>query len=145
MKQFVRLLPNVRMKLVKWHRRVEVRIPKFTYSFAHIFALNSRQIKYFCLFQLKTFMHHFQETPKYKRESSGSSTDRRSAKKQRTDSNASSNNRLQSLSPLLNHSTPLRKSGSLLDRPANIARPVSDTYLTCSFLYFKQSVYHSFI
>lgn len=61
-----------------------------------------------------------------KRESRGSSSERRPAKKQRTDSNTSSNNRLGSLSPAMNHSTPLRKSGSLLDRPGNIARPVSD-------------------
>ncbi|XP_058807901.1 cytokine-like nuclear factor N-PAC isoform X2 [Phymastichus coffea] len=63
------------------------------------------------------------ETPKVKRESIGS--ERRPAKKQRTDSNASSNNRLGSLSPALNHSTPLRKSGSLLDRPANVTRPAT--------------------
>jgi hypothetical protein len=70
-----------------------------------------------------------QETPKIKRDSSGGSSERRPAKKQRTDSNASSNNRLGSLSPALNHSTPLRKSGSLLDRPANIARPVSNIFI----------------
>ncbi|XP_003426984.1 putative oxidoreductase GLYR1 homolog isoform X2 [Nasonia vitripennis] len=65
------------------------------------------------------------ETPKVKRESRGGSSERRPAKKQRTDSNASSNNRLGSLSPAMNHSTPLRKSGSLLDRPGNVARPVT--------------------
>ncbi|XP_011495112.1 PREDICTED: putative oxidoreductase GLYR1 homolog [Ceratosolen solmsi marchali] len=74
--------------------------------------------------KLKTYIT-LQETPKIKRDSSGGSSERRPAKKQRTDSNASSNNRLGSLSPALNHSTPLRKSGSLLDRPANIARPVT--------------------
>lgn len=64
-----------------------------------------------------------------KRESRGGSSERRPAKKQRTDSNTSSNNRLGSLSPAINHSTPLRKSGSLLDRPGNIARPVSNICL----------------
>lgn len=73
-----------------------------------------------------------QETPKNKRESTGS--EKRSAKKQRTDSNASSNNRLGSLSPALNHSTPMRKTGSLLDRPANISTPVSHSKLLSIYL-----------
>lgn len=80
------------------------------------------QINKHFFFQLKTFVT-LQDTPKTKRESTGS--EKRSAKKQRTDSNASSNNRFGSISPAMNHSTPMRKSGSLLDRPANISTPVS--------------------
>ncbi|KAJ8665299.1 hypothetical protein QAD02_006961 [Eretmocerus hayati] len=62
------------------------------------------------------------ETPKVKRESSG--YDKRPYKKHRADS-STSNNRFGSLSPALNHSTPMRKSGSLLDRPANISKPAT--------------------
>ncbi|XP_015432772.1 PREDICTED: putative oxidoreductase GLYR1 homolog isoform X3 [Dufourea novaeangliae] len=66
------------------------------------------------------------ETPKTKRLDTGGSDARRPAKKQRRESSTSNSNRVGSLSPALNHSTPLRKSGStLLNRPANIARPVT--------------------
>lgn len=58
-------------------------------------------------------------------ETSGSEA-RRPAKKQRRESSTSNSNRVGSVSPALNHSTPPRKSGStLLNRPANIARPVT--------------------
>ncbi|KAK9296060.1 hypothetical protein QLX08_009828 [Tetragonisca angustula] len=66
------------------------------------------------------------ETPKTKRLDSSASDTRRPAKKQRSESSTSNSNRVGSISPTLNHSTPLRKSGStLLNRPANIARPVT--------------------
>lgn len=61
--------------------------------------------------------------PKRSRESG--SDDRRSAKKQRRESSTSNSNRVGSVSPTLNHSTPVRKTGSLLNRPANIIRPVT--------------------
>lgn len=68
-----------------------------------------------------------QETPKAKRLYSGAGDVRRPAKKPRRDSSTSNSNRVGSISPTLNHSTPPRKSGSgLLNRPANIARPVSN-------------------
>lgn len=74
-----------------------------------------------------------QETPKTKRLDSSASDTRRPAKKQRSESSTSNSNRVGSISPTLNHSTPLRKSGStLLNRPANIARPVSIFY----FIYY---------
>ncbi|KAF7400655.1 hypothetical protein HZH66_005839 [Vespula vulgaris] len=64
------------------------------------------------------------ETPKAKRLDSGASDTRRPAKKQRRESSTSNSNRVGSISPALNHSTPTRKSGStLLNRPANITRP----------------------
>lgn len=67
----------------------------------------------------------FQETPKTRR-SDSTGGDRRSAKKQRRESSTSNSNRVGSVSPALNHASPPRKSAStLLDRPANIARPVS--------------------
>ncbi|XP_076282837.1 nucleosome-destabilizing factor isoform X1 [Lasioglossum baleicum] len=66
------------------------------------------------------------ETPKTKRLDTTASDARRPAKKQRRESSTSNSNRVGSISPAMNHSTPLRKSGSaLLDRPANIARPVT--------------------
>ncbi|EFN85056.1 Nuclear protein NP60-like protein [Harpegnathos saltator] len=66
------------------------------------------------------------ETPKAKRLDSGAGDARRPAKKPRRDSSISNSNRVGSISPTLNHSTPPRKSGStLLNRPANIARPVT--------------------
>ncbi|XP_035722130.1 putative oxidoreductase GLYR1 homolog [Vespa mandarinia] len=66
------------------------------------------------------------ETPKAKRLDSGASDTRRPAKKQRRESSTSNSNRVGSISPALNHSTPTRKSGStLLNRPANITRPVT--------------------
>ncbi|XP_066592547.1 cytokine-like nuclear factor N-PAC [Prorops nasuta] len=66
------------------------------------------------------------ETPKAKRLDSGGSDIRRPAKKQRRESSTSNSNRVGSISPPLNHATPPRKSGSsLLNRPANIARPVT--------------------
>lgn len=62
---------------------------------------------------------------------SSASEVRRPAKKQRRESSTSNSNRVGSISPALNHSTPVRKSGStLLNRPANIARPVSTFYYT---------------
>ncbi|XP_063987731.1 cytokine-like nuclear factor N-PAC [Diachasmimorpha longicaudata] len=66
------------------------------------------------------------ETPKAKR--MDTSVERRPAKKPRRESSASNSNRMGSPSPTLNHSSPSppRKSTStLLDRPANIARPVT--------------------
>ncbi|XP_014614930.1 PREDICTED: putative oxidoreductase GLYR1 homolog, partial [Polistes canadensis] len=66
------------------------------------------------------------ETPKAKRLDSSGSDTRRPAKKQRRESSTSNSNRVGSISPALNHSTPTRKSGStLLNRPAIITRPVS--------------------
>ncbi|XP_076237585.1 nucleosome-destabilizing factor [Calliopsis andreniformis] len=66
------------------------------------------------------------ETPKTKRLDTSASDVRRPAKKQRRESSTSNSNRIGSISPALNHSTPPRKSGStLLNRPANIARPVT--------------------
>ncbi|XP_034934462.1 putative oxidoreductase GLYR1 homolog [Chelonus insularis] len=66
-------------------------------------------------------------TPKTKRVDN--SAERRPAKKQRRESSTSNSasNRVGSVSPTLNHSpSPPRKSGStLLNRPANIARPVT--------------------
>lgn len=76
-----------------------------------------------------------QETPKTKRLDSGTGDARRSVKKQRRESTTSNSNRVGSISPTLNHSTPLRKSGStLLNRPANIARPVSNSINTFAIL-----------
>lgn len=88
-----------------------------------------------------------QETPKTKRLDSGASDTRRPAKKQRRESSTSNSNRVGSISPALNHSTPLRKSGStLLNRPANIARPVSIFYfiiprLAYTKVYFFKEVF----
>ncbi|XP_076394047.1 nucleosome-destabilizing factor isoform X2 [Megachile rotundata] len=66
------------------------------------------------------------ETPKTKRLDTSGSDARRPAKKQRRESSTSNSNRIGSISPALNHSSPPRKSGStLLNRPANIARPVT--------------------
>ncbi|KYN00496.1 Putative oxidoreductase GLYR1 like protein [Cyphomyrmex costatus] len=73
------------------------------------------------------------KTPKPRKETaakttkrlSDSGTERRPAKKQRRESSNSNGNRLGSISPTLNHSSPARKTGSLLNRPANIARPVT--------------------
>ncbi|KAI4498682.1 hypothetical protein M0802_006149 [Mischocyttarus mexicanus] len=66
------------------------------------------------------------ETPKAKRLDSSASDTRRPAKKQRRESSTSNSNRVGSISPALNHSTPTRKSGStLLNRPAIITRPVT--------------------
>ncbi|KAK0167506.1 hypothetical protein PV327_004896 [Microctonus hyperodae] len=66
-------------------------------------------------------------TPKTKRVDNND--DRRPAKKQRRESSASNSaiNRVGSVSPTLNHSpSPPRKSGStLLNRPANVARPIT--------------------
>lgn len=65
-----------------------------------------------------------QETPKVKRVDSAEI--RRPAKRQRRESSTSNSIRVGSLSPALNHSATSRKSGStLLNRPSNIARPVS--------------------
>lgn len=61
-----------------------------------------------------------------KRLSDSGTGDRRPAKKQRRESSTSNSNRVGSVSPTMNHSTPARKTGSLLNRPANIARPVSN-------------------
>ncbi|XP_015432763.1 PREDICTED: putative oxidoreductase GLYR1 homolog isoform X2 [Dufourea novaeangliae] len=75
---------------------------------------------------IEEFIANGEETPKTKRLDTGGSDARRPAKKQRRESSTSNSNRVGSLSPALNHSTPLRKSGStLLNRPANIARPVT--------------------
>ncbi|KAL6437785.1 hypothetical protein ACFW04_004263 [Cataglyphis niger] len=63
------------------------------------------------------------KTPKRLRDSG--SDDRRSGKKQRRESSTSNSNRVGSVSPTLNHSTPARKTGSLLNRPANVTRPVT--------------------
>lgn len=80
-----------------------------------------------------------QETPKTKRLDTGGSDARRPAKKQRRESSTSNSNRVGSISPALNHSTPPRKSGStLLNRPANIARPVSTLHI---FIFFNNSTY----
>ncbi|EGI69298.1 Putative oxidoreductase GLYR1-like protein [Acromyrmex echinatior] len=73
------------------------------------------------------------KTPKPRKETaakttkrlSDSGTERRPAKKQRRESSNSNGNRLGSISPTLNHSSSARKTGSLLNRPANIARPVT--------------------
>ncbi|XP_046747700.1 putative oxidoreductase GLYR1 homolog [Diprion similis] len=66
------------------------------------------------------------ETPKNRRSESSGGDGRRSAKKQRRESSTSNSNRVGSVSPGLNHASPPRKSAStLLDRPANIARPVT--------------------
>lgn len=72
----------------------------------------------------KLLLQEATKTPK--RLSDSSTGDRRPAKKQRRESNTSNSNRVGSVSPTLNHSTPARKTGSLLNRPANIARPVSN-------------------
>lgn len=75
-----------------------------------------------------------QETPKMKRMSTDESGGR-PAKKVRKDSSTSNStfNRADSVSPTLNHS-PARKSGStLLNRPTNVARPVS---ITNNFFHF---------
>lgn len=69
-----------------------------------------------------------------KRLSDSGTGDRRPAKKQRRESSTSNSNRIGSVSPTMNHSTPARKTGSLLNRPANIARPVSNQYLFFSLL-----------
>ncbi|XP_051175503.1 cytokine-like nuclear factor N-PAC [Leptopilina boulardi] len=64
------------------------------------------------------------ETPKVKRVDSAEI--RRPAKRQRRESSTSNSIRVGSLSPALNHSATSRKSGStLLNRPSNIARPVT--------------------
>ncbi|XP_071559981.1 cytokine-like nuclear factor N-PAC [Temnothorax nylanderi] len=60
-----------------------------------------------------------------KRLSDSGTGDRRPAKKQRRESSTSNSNRVGSVSPTMNHSTPARKTGSLLNRPANIARPIT--------------------
>lgn len=67
-----------------------------------------------------------------KRLSDSGTGDRRPGKKQRRESSGS--NRVGSVSPTMNHSTPARRTGSLLNRPANIARPVSNQYCDISFL-----------
>lgn len=73
----------------------------------------------------KKYILLLQETPKTKRMDDAGDA-RRPVKKPRRESSTSNSNRIGSISPMLNHSTPPRKSGStLLDRPANIARPVS--------------------
>ncbi|XP_076282838.1 nucleosome-destabilizing factor isoform X2 [Lasioglossum baleicum] len=75
---------------------------------------------------IEEFIANGEETPKTKRLDTTASDARRPAKKQRRESSTSNSNRVGSISPAMNHSTPLRKSGSaLLDRPANIARPVT--------------------
>ncbi|XP_031839921.1 nucleosome-destabilizing factor isoform X2 [Nomia melanderi] len=75
---------------------------------------------------IEEFIANGEETPKTKRMDTSASDARRPAKKQRRESSTSNSNRVGSISPALNHSTPLRKSGStLLNRPANIARPVT--------------------
>lgn len=70
-----------------------------------------------------------------KRPSDSGTGDRRPAKKQRRESSTSNSNRIGSVSPTMNHSTPARKTGSLLNRPANIARPVSNQY--CINIFFS--------
>ncbi|XP_012273694.1 putative oxidoreductase GLYR1 homolog [Orussus abietinus] len=66
------------------------------------------------------------DTPKAKRlDSSGGGDARRPAKKQRRESSTSNGNRVGSISPALNNSTPRKSGTSLLDRPANIIRPVT--------------------
>ncbi|XP_053973823.1 cytokine-like nuclear factor N-PAC [Hylaeus anthracinus] len=66
------------------------------------------------------------ETLKTKRLDTNGSNVRRPAKKLRGESSTSNNYRVGSVSPPVHHSTPFRKSGStLLNRPANIARPVT--------------------
>ncbi|XP_076177337.1 nucleosome-destabilizing factor isoform X2 [Ptiloglossa arizonensis] len=75
---------------------------------------------------IEEFIANGEETPKTKRLDTSASDARRPAKKQRRESSTSNSNRVGSISPALNHSTPPRKSGStLLNRPANIARPVT--------------------
>ncbi|XP_076376320.1 nucleosome-destabilizing factor isoform X2 [Megalopta genalis] len=75
---------------------------------------------------IEEFIANGEETPKTKRLDTSTSDARRPAKKQRRESNTSNSNRVGSISPAMNHSTSLRKSGStLLNRPANIARPVT--------------------
>lgn len=81
-----------------------------------------------------------QETPKAKRLDSGVGDVRRPAKKPRRDSSTSNSNRVGSISPTLNHSTSPRKSGStLLNRPANITRPVS--IYSDVFLFLVKRIY----
>ncbi|KAG7198418.1 hypothetical protein KM043_005806 [Ampulex compressa] len=66
------------------------------------------------------------ETPKTKRLDSDMGDPGPPLKKERRESSTSNSHRVGSISPALNHSTPPRKSGStLLNRPANIARPVT--------------------
>ncbi|XP_078049068.1 nucleosome-destabilizing factor isoform X2 [Augochlora pura] len=75
---------------------------------------------------IEEFIANGEETPKTKRLDTSASDARRPAKKQRRESSTSNSNRVGSISPAMNHSTSLRKSGStLLNRPANIARPVT--------------------
>lgn len=77
---------------------------------------------------------------------SSASEVRRPAKKQRRESSTSNSNRVGSISPALNHSTPVRKSGStLLNRPANIARPVSTFYYYYKFYYFAINIFKTYI
>lgn len=78
---------------------------------------------HFCII-IRTEKLLLQEATKTPKRLSDSS-DRRLAKKQRRESNTSNSNRVGSVSPTLNHSTPARKTGSLLNRPANVVRPVS--------------------
>lgn len=83
-----------------------------------------------------------QDTPKVRKSEGGKSVGR-PAKKARTDSDTANARRFGSLSPAMNHSTPLRKSGSLLDRPTNISRPVKflKKYFYFSFIRCKYSRY----
>jgi len=76
-----------------------------------------------------------------KRLSDSGTVDRRPAKKQRRESSTSNSNRVGSVSPTVNHSSPTRKTGLLLDRPANIARPVSNQYYDISFSLLVQEIY----
>uniref|UniRef100_A0ABD2VXM9 PWWP domain-containing protein n=1 Tax=Trichogramma kaykai TaxID=54128 RepID=A0ABD2VXM9_9HYME len=71
--------------------------------------------------KLKTFVP-LQETPKERKRESLTGSVGRPPKKQRTDS-TSSNNRLGSLSPVLNHSASAKRPGSLLNRPTHISKP----------------------
>lgn len=86
-----------------------------------------------------------QETPKTKRLDTSASDARRPAKKQRRESSTSNSNRVGSISPPMNHSTPPRKSGStLLNRPANIARPVSTVYILFFIIIIYNDKYNRF-
>ncbi|KAL0111596.1 hypothetical protein PUN28_013058 [Cardiocondyla obscurior] len=76
---------------------------------------------------VKTPKPRKESTPKASKRLTDSGTgDRRPAKKQRSESSTSNSNRVGSISPTMNHSSPTRKTGSLLNRPANIAKPVSN-------------------
>lgn len=74
---------------------------------------------------VKTPKPRKEATKTTKRLSDSGTGDRRPAKKQRRESSTSNSNRVGSVSPTLNHSTPARKAGSLLNRPANVTRPVT--------------------